>query len=118
MTGQVDLLFQIGEGFGYFLDLVDIANSLIDQSGYRGVYQLATFHPDYQFEGAEQNCPGNYTNRSPYPTLHLIRESSLERVLKVHPSPENIPITNQKKAEELGLDFLQNLLVTLRNQGN
>ena len=102
--------------FDDFLDLVDVADSIIDQSGYRGIYQLATFHPDYCFEGADNDAVANYTNRAPYPTLHLIREKSIERVLKVFPNPENIPLNNEKKTEELGLDYFKNLLLSLQKQ--
>jgi hypothetical protein len=87
-----------------------LASSLIDQGGYCGIYQLASFHPDYCFDGESRDDPANYTNRSPYPILHILRESSIEAVLKRYPQPESIPENNIAKARELGSSFLRALL--------
>ena len=105
------LVFPLGFGdFESYLDMLELANLLIAQGGYKGIYQLASFHPDYCFDGEDQDDPANYTNRSPYPILHLLRESSVEAVLKRYPDPENIPENNIAKARELGSSFLQALL--------
>ena len=105
------LVFPLGFGdFEHYLDMLDLANSLISQGGYGGIYQLASFHPDYCFDGEDENDPANYTNRSPYPILHILRESSIEAVLKRYPEPELIPENNIAKARELGSSFLQALL--------
>ncbi|WP_339725212.1 DUF1415 domain-containing protein [uncultured Paraglaciecola sp.] len=105
------LIFPLGFGdFEEYLDMLEMANSLISQGGYSGIYQLASFHPDYCFEGEDKNDPANYTNRSPYPILHLLRESSIEAVLKRYPDPENIPENNIAKARELGSSFLKALV--------
>jgi len=93
-----------------FLELLDIAQQLLIEQGYEGIYQLASFHPDYCFEGAETDDPANFTNRSPYPTLHLLRESSLEQALEHYSNPELIPEQNIKKARQLGLEKMQLLL--------
>jgi len=98
------------QDFENFLDVVDIANDFIEEQGYEGVYQLASFHPDYCFADSDDDDPANYTNRSPYPMLHLIREESMERVLASYKNPENIPETNIKLARELGLEKMQKLL--------
>ena len=82
----------------------------MEEKGYEGVYQLASFHPDYCFADSDEDDPANYTNRSPYPMLHLIREASIERALASYKNPENIPETNIKLARELGLDKMQSLL--------
>ncbi|MBL4631758.1 MAG: DUF1415 domain-containing protein, partial [Paraglaciecola sp.] len=104
------LIFPLGfADFERYLDMLELANSLIAQGGYNGIYQLASFHPDYCFDGEEQDDPANYTNRSPYPILHLLRESSIEAVLKRYPEPESIPENNIAKARELGSSFLQAL---------
>ncbi len=87
-----------------------IANALIEKQGYEGIYQLASFHPDYCFEGVEQDDASNYTNRSPYPMLHLIREASLEKVLAHYPDPEKIPVRNIAYTQEMGQASLQHLL--------
>jgi len=93
-----------------FLDLIDIAQQLIVEQGYEGIYQLASFHPDYCFEDAPADDPANYTNRSPYPMLHLLREDSLEQALENYMEAEDIPERNIRKAREIGLAAMQNLL--------
>ena len=98
------------EGFFDYLDLEDWAQGLLAQEGYEGVYQVASFHPDYCFADAAEDDPANYTNRSPFPMLHLIREASLEQALKHHPDPESIPQTNIDLARENGLASMQSLL--------
>jgi hypothetical protein len=96
--------------FDNYLDILELANSLISQGGYVGIYQLASFHPDYCFDGEDKNDPANYTNRSPFPIMHILRESSIESVLKRYDRPESIPENNIAKARELGSSFLQALL--------
>jgi hypothetical protein len=93
--------------FDDFLDLIELANRLLDMQGYEGTYQLAHFHPDYCFEGSDSNDPANYTNRSPWPTLHIIREASLEKAVANHPNPEDIPQRNIRVAQQLGIDTLK-----------
>lgn len=98
------------QDFDDFLDLVAIADDLLIEQGYQGIYQLASFHPDYCFDGVSQDDASNYTNRSPYPILHLIREASIEQVLSHYPDPENIPLRNIALTRELGSNYLQALL--------
>ncbi|GAA5523901.1 hypothetical protein Maes01_00450 [Microbulbifer aestuariivivens] len=86
------------EDFNQFLDL---AEWLIDRQGYSGVYQLATFHPDYQFAGTTAEDTENLTNRAPLPILHLIREASIEQVLEKYPDPDSIPDNNIRRVEQL-----------------
>lgn len=99
------------EGFYPYLDLVDLANDLMAEHGYEGTYQLASFHPDYCFEDEPQNSPANYTNRSPYPTIHIIREASMEKALAEYDDPESIPERNIAFASRKGSDFFEKLLV-------
>lgn len=96
--------------FQTFLMLLELANNLMADKGYEGVYQLASFHPDYCFADAVDEDPANYTNRSPYPALHLIREDSIERVLEGVDNPERIPERNIRHAREKGLAFMQDKL--------
>lgn len=96
--------------FDDFLDVVEIANDLMFEQGYEGVYQLASFHPDYCFADSDEDDPANYTNRSPYPMLHLIREKSMEQALAHYKDPESIPETNVQLAREMGLKKMQSLL--------
>ncbi len=93
-----------------YLDLVELANRLVRQQQYEGVFQLATFHPDYLFADAPADATSHYTNRSPYPMLHIIREESLEKALERFPNPENIPSRNIEHAEKLGKAFFQEIL--------
>lgn len=105
------LIFQHGFGeFDEYLELVEYANGLIQQGGYSGIYQLATFHPNYCFADESADDPANYTNRSPYPILHILRESSVEQVLKHYPQPEQIPINNINKARQLGSAYIERLM--------
>lgn len=98
------------EGFYAYLDLVDLADDALLEQGYEGKYQLASFHPDYCFDGEQQDDAANYTNRSPYPTLHLIREASMEKALADYADPESIPERNIHFARRKGSDFFIQLL--------
>ncbi|QDF66763.1 DUF1415 domain-containing protein [Shewanella sp. SNU WT4] len=98
------------EDFHHYLDLVDVANDALMDNGYEGVYQLASFHPDYCFDGDDANAAANYTNRAPYPTLHIIREASLEKALASYLEPESIPERNIAFCERKGAAFFQQLL--------
>lgn len=100
--------------FDDFLDYLDIANSLLEAQNYQGIYQLASFHPQYCFEGATNNAPANYTNRSPYPMLHLLREDRLEIALKHYLHPEQIPENNIQCANKLGETTLKAMLESCR----
>ncbi len=100
--------------FDDFLDYLAIAESLLEAQHYQGVYQLASFHPHYCFEGEIPKDPANYTNRSLYPMLHLLREDMLEVALKQYPNPEQIPLQNIKRARELGETKLKAMLESCR----
>ncbi len=104
------------DDFDAFLEYLELANKLLELQGYEGVYQLASFHPDYCFEGAAETDAANYTNRSPYPMLHLIREESIAKALKTFPHPENIPLRNIELTRELGLAKMQALLAACKGQ--
>ncbi|MFC1588728.1 DUF1415 domain-containing protein [Pseudomonadota bacterium] len=105
------LIFPEGfQDFESYLELVELGENLITDQGYEGVYQFASFHPDYCFAGADKNDAANYTNRSPYPMLHLIREASMEKALEHYPEPEKIPERNVEYARELGLDEMKRQL--------
>jgi uncharacterized protein len=98
--------------FDDYLDYLDLAETLLIEQGYEGIYQLASFHPDYCFEGAEKDDAANYTNRSPYPMLHLLREASLEQAIASFPKPENIPQRNMALTRNLGLAKMRALLAS------
>lgn len=88
---------------------LDQADQLLYGLGYEGTFQIASFHPDYQFAGTDADDTENLTNRSPYPILHLIREASLERVLQHYPNPESIPENNIERVNSLSDDEKQKL---------
>ncbi|MDX5376390.1 MAG: DUF1415 domain-containing protein [Halomonas sp.] len=102
------------EDFDDYLDFLAVAEALLVEQGYEGVFQLASFHPDYCFEGAATDDPGNFTNRSPWPMLHLLREAGLERALSHYPDPEAIPERNVEAMRQLGTEQLVDELASLR----
>ena len=105
------LIFSTGfVDFDEYLDLLHMAEAIIDGAGYRGKYQLASFHPDYCFDGESPEAASNYTNRSPYPVIHLLRESSLSRVLKDKTDADHIVAANIRTAEKLGAKSLSEKL--------
>jgi hypothetical protein len=95
--------------FDAYLDLVALAEQLLVEQGYEGVYQLASFHPEYRFADSEAVDAADYTNRSPWPMLHLLREASLERALADYPDPEGIPQRNIQHARARGVAVLRAL---------
>jgi len=111
------IVYQSGfRHFERYLELVDAANELLVLSGFEGVFQLASFHPEYVFAGDDFDDAANFTNRSPYPTIHIIREESLARVLSVYKSPEQIPINNVELARKKGADFFEQVLRRIHEQ--
>jgi len=96
--------------FENYLDMLDLANQLLDDLKYSGSYQIASFHPDYRFDGSTEDDASNFSNRSPYPMLHLIREADLEKAIASYPDIEQVPINNIKKLQEIGyLEMLDKL---------
>jgi hypothetical protein len=75
-----------------------------------GVFQVASFHPDYQFAGTQPDDVENYTNKSPYPMLHLIREESLEKAIENYPDSDLIPDNNIELLNSLGHTKMERML--------
>lgn len=92
--------------YNLFIDWIE---ALLRQQNWQGIFQLATFHPNYCFGGTEPEDTENLTNRSPYPIFHLLREDSMEKVLKHHPDPESIPDKNIERVESLSESEKQQL---------
>lgn len=91
--------------FGDFLlfnDMLDLTDAAVADNGLEGVVQIAPFHPDFQFDGTEADDIGNYTNRSPYPTLHLIREDSIAKAAEAFPDASAIFDRNIALLEKMG----------------
>ncbi|HWU68594.1 MAG TPA: DUF1415 domain-containing protein [Stenotrophobium sp.] len=99
-------MLQVFDRFNQFLDLAD---ALLDEFGWAGTYQIASFHPRYRFDGTEPDARENLTNRAPYPILHLLREASLDEALASYPNPEAIPARNIRHMERLDAEQVREL---------
>ena len=95
--------------FDNYLEMAGMAEALLEKHGYEGVYQVASFHPLYIFADATANDAANYTNRSVYPMLHLLREDNMEKAIAAYPHPEKIPDRNIIFAREKGLEYMKTL---------
>jgi len=93
-----------------YLDFVDWAETNLNLANYEGVYQLATFHPDYCFADTDVDDVSNYTNRSPYPMLHLLRETSVEKAIAYYGNTDEIPERNIACLNKLGLAEIKKIL--------
>ena len=98
------------QDFGPYNEFLDAADGLLAYLDMDGVYQIASFHPDYQFAGTEPDAAENYTNRSPFPMLHLLREASLEAAIDSYPDVDAIPGQNIRLMEKLGAEKMQRIL--------
>ena len=104
------LVFEHGfKDFFAYLDFVDLAEELINQLEYEGIYQIASFHPDYYFADTEPDDVSNYTNRSPYPMVHLLREDSLEKAIAAYGDTSQIPAKNAETMNKLGLEKIKKM---------
>ena len=90
-------------------DFLDNADAAVEALDLQGVIQVASFHPDYQFAGTTPDDIGNHTNRSPYPTLHLLREASIDRAVEAFPDPDAIVERNLATLDKLGHEGWQKL---------
>ena len=88
--------------FDTFNQMLDIADAAVVDNGLEGIIQIAPFHPDFQFEGTDSDDIGNYTNHSPYPTLHLIREDSIAKAAQAFPDASAIFERNIALLEKMG----------------
>ncbi|HVL12007.1 MAG TPA: DUF1415 domain-containing protein [Gemmata sp.] len=96
--------------FRDYNDFVADADDLIEELGLTGVIQLASFHPRYQFAGTRPGDVENYTNRSPFPMLHLLREDSITRVNDDPEKLADIPRRNIATMRQLGLGKVKEML--------
>ena len=83
-------------------DFLEIADAAVEELGLEGVLQVASFHPSYQFEDTSPEDVENFSNRSPYPTLHLLREDSIDRAVDAFPEAEDIYERNIDTLRKLG----------------
>jgi len=88
-------------------DFLAVVDDFLEQGGYAGEFQVASFHPDYRFAGTSSSDAENYTNRSPWPALHLLREASIEQALAGYGNPDDIPARNIRTMNKLGAQAMQ-----------
>lgn len=104
------LIFSQGfASFDDYLGLVSLAEQTLKHHRYEGVYQVASFHPFYCFDGEAEDDAANYTNRSPHPMLHLLREESIEKALEKYPDPDSIPERNIEFTRKKGEAYMKAL---------
>jgi len=95
---------QVLTDFLDYNDFLDNADAAIEALDLQGILQVASFHPDYQFEGVAPGDASNYTNRAPFPTLHLLREDSVARAVDAFPDPDVIVERNIQTLDRIGVD--------------
>lgn len=98
------------QDFFDYNQFLSLADRLLLQMELDGVYQVASFHPNYQFGGSNAEDAENYTNRSPYPLLHLLREDSLEQAIADYPDVDDIPVRNIALMKSMGAVKLKVIL--------
>ena len=97
-----------------YLDGLMLLEQSLENEGFVGVLQIASFHPDYQFDGETASSTSHFTNRSPLPIYHILREDSLTQVLDNMPNAHTIPEDNVLRAQQLGKAFFTNILQQAR----
>ena len=98
------------QDFSDYNQFLSSAEMMLQDMGMEGVYQLASFHPQYQFAGTELNDAENYTNRSPHPMLHIINEEVMEQALKSLDDPSAVPARNIELLKSLGSEKMKQML--------
>ncbi len=97
------ILPQALQDFLDFNDFLEIADAMVEELDLGGILQVASFHPLFQFEGTDVDDVTNCTNRAPYPTLHLLREDSIDKAVEAFPEAEMIYERNMKVLEDMGI---------------
>ncbi len=95
---------QVLQDFMDYNDFLELADDAIEELGLSGVLQVASFHPQYRFADTEADDPGNLSNRAPFPTLHLLREDSVDRAVDAFPEAEQIFEHNIETLQRLGVE--------------
>jgi hypothetical protein len=107
---------QVLNDFEDYNDFLDVADAALEEMDLDGILQVASFHPDYQFADSHKNDIDNYTNRSPYPTLHLLREDSVDRAVEAFPEAEDIFEKNIETMQKLGHEGWDALEIDAKRQ--
>lgn len=100
------------EDFLDFNDFLELVDELVEAMDLGGILQVASFHPRFQFDGTAEDDVTNATNRAPYPTLHLLREESIDLAVDTYPDVEGIPDRNMALLEEMGHEGWEKLGIT------
>lgn len=108
---------EVLQDFYDYNQFLDQAERLLEHLELLGVYQIASFHPNYQFSGSSPEDAENYTNRSPFPLIHILREQSVERAIMSHPDISTIPSNNIALMNKLGTDTLSKIMQRCLHQG-
>ena len=101
---HTDALPHALQAFLDFNDFLEVADAMVEELDLGGILQVASFHPQFQFEGTEADDVTNCTNRSPYPTLHLLREDSIDKAVEAFPEAESIYERNMETLEKIGIE--------------
>ena len=110
---------EVLQDFYDYNQFLSVADQLLRTMSLEGVYQIASFHPHYQFDGTHRDDAENYTNRSPHPLLHLLREESLTQAIANTPDIDQVPIRNIEQMNRIGKDRLHALLqASIHNHGD
>jgi uncharacterized protein len=96
--------------FDEYLDYLEVTEFVLNELEMTGIFQIASFHPDYQFEGTAPQDAENYTNRSPFPMLHILREDSITRAVEAYPEVGDIPAQNIAMMNSLGVEKLKQMI--------
>ena len=112
LTIETTLLIhpEVLQDFTDYNQFLDQAEHLLENMELLGIYQFASFHPDYQFNGSKAADAENYTNRSPYPLIHILREQSVEQAIISHPDISTVPSNNIALMNQLGTDTLSKIM--------
>ncbi len=97
-------------------DFSDVTDEMLENLALDGIIQIATFHPDYQFADTNLDDAENFTNRSPFPMLHLLREESVEAAVQSHPNIESVPHRNIALMQQMGSERLKKMLHDYRTE--
>ncbi|HEY3698570.1 MAG TPA: DUF1415 domain-containing protein [Spongiibacteraceae bacterium] len=103
--------------FEHYLDFLALADELLKECGLDGIVQIASFHPRYCFAGVAVDDIGNFTNRSPLPMVHLLREASISRALENYSQPAAIPARNIAHLQALGVAAVAKILTRITAGG-
>jgi uncharacterized protein len=102
--------------FDAYLDYLEVAEFIFAELELEGLVQIASFHPDYQFEGTDIMDAENFTNRSPIPILHLLREDAIDRAVEAFPEVGDIPAKNIETMRDLGYNHVKKMLNDITGQ--